>query len=133
MGGLTLPVKIEGSVEGIKEKLNLMLAVTSYRNRNGWHLWQYDEDWNYTIEKDDNVCPVCEEFGRAFHIQGMDVPMLFPDRSRVEPTLFSPEVHLSQDLYPGLLGECRCFMEWVDYLPVLTERLERELSEVINF
>lgn len=123
-----MPITISGTLEEIHAKVRGMLAVTTYRKHAGWSMFQDDEDWIYTNFGDENVCPSCHGFTRAWN--GSELAGWFTEKYRLTQNTVHPNVHEMQD-YTYLRGECRCTLTWRDYLELLRDRLFDELAEVV--
>lgn len=69
-------------------------------------------------------CSVCQTFAAIQQFNGDEVLQEFPDKEVIESTFVKPRVHIT---HPELYGTCRCRVEWPDPIPVLVERLNREM------
>jgi len=128
-------IRVSGSLEAVREQLRRIAAHIRGRKDDGWTAFRDDETWEYYTEED-NVCYICEGFGREFEIAGWRILDEMPDQmpTNYSDTLYRhryPNIHESQNLYPGLRGVCRCNMFWRDPVETLTQRLGRELEMII--
>ena len=121
---------ISGTPGEVVKKLVAAKAVTTYRKQAGWTLFNADEEWDYIPIHDERLCPVCASFEGRWN--GLALPIEFMDwRRPLHPYQILannevyPNVHTT---YPYLRGNCRCVLEWVDYLYTLTNRLMDELE-----
>lgn len=129
-----MPITVQGTPEEIFRKLTAAKAVTTFRNQAGWPMFQFDEEYTYIPVHDDRLCPVCAAFAGMWN--GAQIPVEFPDwRRPFHPfrVLINNEVYPNvHTTYPFLKGDCRCVLNWDDYLYVLTNRLMTELEAVIS-
>lgn len=121
-----MPIIVSGTFEEVERKLLAALAVIIYRKNAGWSMFQDDEDWIYTNFGDENVCPTCHGFTRAW--SGSELAGWFTEKYRLTQNTVHPNVHEMQD-YTYLRGECRCTLTWRGYLEVLIRRLFDEMEE----
>lgn len=122
---------VSGALSEILGKMEKIDVVVKNRKMNGWALFQDDEEWIYETQQDEKVCPVCETYGYNRDYRGSEVPLEFPEKSIVEPTLVEPNVHDMLE-FQYLSGKCRCYIWWKDHMFTLTERLGEEMLEVIS-
>ena len=126
-------IRVSGSIESVKGQLMRIAALVRGRKNDGWAAFLEDEVWDYFTEQDERVCPVCEGF--AGEIKGDMIPDLFPDQrtANIADSMHRsrrPHVHESANLYPDLMGDCRCHMIWRDGFMTLVNRLAREMELV---
>ncbi len=124
---------LTGTIEVIREKAQAILAVVRRRQSEGFKLFQADEEWIYTSEGDDRVCPFCRGFESDNPWRGNEIPHFFPRRF-LEGTglnlVLRPNVHET----PGLTflhRDCRCTMRMVDMGGTFERRLHKEKLSVI--
>ena len=128
-------IRVSGAIDDVKQQLRRLSSLIKFRKQNGWTAFLDDEVWEYFTEQDDRVCPFCEGLGSRFEIGGWEVPLDIPDQKPLndaDPLRRHryPNIHASQNLYPGLRGDCRCNMFWREPLLTLVNRLGREMEEV---
>ena len=130
-----LPISISGTPTEILEKLESAKIITERRKTEGWRLFQEDEDWEYIPIYDERLCPICESFGGRMN--GAQIPVEFNlwkrehPRQPLEKNEVYPNTHESFPTF-GLRGVCRCLLQWVDYLFVLTRRLFNEIELAVT-
>ena len=125
-----LQMTITGTLEEIKEKLQIIRAIIEYRRLMGWKLFQDDENWDYETADDERVCQYCRMYESMREFIGSSIPITFRYWSRLGQNTVYPDVH-SMPEYSFLHGECRCRMTWDDYLYVLRQRLFKEFEESV--
>ncbi len=126
-------IYLEGSLVTLREKAHAILAVVKNRSSEGFKLFQPDEEWRYTSEGDDRVCPFCRGFENDNPWRGDEILHFFPRRT-LEGTgvnlIVFPNVHET----PGLTflhRKCRCSMRMVDMAGTFERRLHKEKLSVI--
>lgn len=114
----------------LRNTLFRMMLHIDMRRNSGWPAFQPDELWEYISERDLDVCPYCDQEDKASPHEGTLIPLMFPNRDwEFYPRTLNPRYH-TQLLDKGILGFCRCTMEWIDMLGTLTDRLAMELDSI---
>ena len=129
-------IRVSGPLESVKQQLMRIAALVRARKNDGWAAFLDDEVWDYFTETDDNVCDICLGLGSKIDgFAGWQVPLDMPDQ---KPLNYSdplrrhryPNIHESQNRYPGLRGDCRCEMFWREPFMTLVNRLALEMEMV---
>ena len=131
-GGVILPtLSLRGTPEDLSEQVFLIKQAIIARKYKGYKVFQRDERWRYRSERDNWVCPTCDQLDRKFSLfRGDNIPGLFPTWSwRYRTRRIEPNTHdvLAKDSE----GQCRCQMYWENAPFVMGNLIHNDFLAVI--